>query len=177
MLSACTMLTSLYHYDFPIHNEDRSIMRNRAIYLVAAALVFACISSQEIKADNEDARNTLALTPPEKAYVLLQMRQFVESIQVISAGLADGDRAAATEAAAARGLKRNQNDPAFPKSLGAKLPMDWKQFGGSTRRGFDALAEEIGKSEDPRPALKQMGEVMKNCVGCHASYHVVDATP
>jgi hypothetical protein len=152
-------------------------MTHRSFYLAGAALVFFALFSGKIKAGNEDERSALALTSSEKAYVLAQMRYFVESIQTISAGLADGDHAAAVEAAAARGLKRNQNDPAFPQTLSAKLPMDWKQFGGSTRRGFDTLADTIGKNEDPRPSLKELGEVMKNCVACHASYHIVDAAP
>ncbi len=152
-------------------------MKNQVAPLVVAAAFFTATFGYGIKAGNEEERCSLALTPPEKAYVLAQMRYFVESIQVISIELADGDHTAAAEAAAARGLKRNQNDPAFPQTLGTKLPKEWKQFGGNTRRGFDALAEEIGKSEDPRPSLRQLGEVMKNCVGCHASYRIVDAAP
>jgi hypothetical protein len=147
------------------------------LLLVAGILCAGTLSAQEVAIDDGHGRTTLALTPPEKAYVLLQMRQFVESIQIITAGLADGDRADAIEAAAARGLKRNQNDPAFPSTLGAKLPQDWKQFGGSTRRGFDALAEALGKDGDAKQPLKQLSEVMKNCVGCHASYRVTDAKP
>ena len=148
-----------------------------AFVLTAFGLFAGTLSAEEVRIDDGNGRTALALTPPEKAYVLLQMRQFVESIQTITAGLADGDRRAAVEAAAARGLKRNQNDPAFPSTLGAKLPQDWKQFGGGTRRGFDALAETIGKSDDPHQSLKQLNEVMKNCVACHASYRVVDAKP
>ncbi len=153
-------------------------MKTKLGLLLAGVCLFAgTLSAQEVTIDDGNGRTALALTPPEKAYVLLQMRQFVESIQIITAGLADGDRSAAVEAAAARGLKRNQNDPAFPSTLGAKLPPEWKQFGGSTRRGFDMLAETIGKSDDPRQSLKQLSEVMKNCVGCHASYRVTDAKP
>ncbi|WP_152428466.1 cytochrome c [Methyloferula stellata] len=147
------------------------------LLLRAGLLCAGTLSAEEVAIDDGNGRTALALTPPEKAYVLLQMRQFVESIQIIVAGLADGDKAPAIEAAAARGLKRNQNDPAFPSTLGAKLPQEWKQFGGSTRKGFDALADAISKSEDAKQPLKQLSEVMKNCVGCHASYRVADAKP
>ncbi len=145
--------------------------------VLAGVLCAGTLAAEEATIDDGNGRTALALTPPEKAYVLLQMRQFVESIQIITGGLADGDKAAAVEAAAARGLKRNQNDPAFPSTLGAKLPQEWKQFGGSTRKGFDALAEALGKDGDAKQPLKQLSEVMKNCVGCHASYRVVDARP
>jgi hypothetical protein len=103
------------------------------------------------------------------------MRLFIESMQTIAAGLADGNKAEAEEAAAARGLLRNQGDPAFPKSLGSKLPPEWKQIGGNTRRGFDTLAQDISSSGDMNVSMKQLGEVMKNCVACHASYRIAEA--
>jgi hypothetical protein len=61
------------------------------------------------------------------------MRLFVISVQMIAAGLEAGDRAQAGEAAAARGVKRNASDPAFPLRLSTKLPLQWKQLGGGAR--------------------------------------------
>jgi hypothetical protein len=43
--------------------------------------------------DDGNGRTAPVLTPPEKAYVLDQVRQFIGSIQGIAAALADGDRA------------------------------------------------------------------------------------
>jgi hypothetical protein len=100
------------------------------------------------------------------------MRLFVTSIQTIAAGLGADDRAQASEAAAARGAKRNANDPAFPPTLDAKLPPQWKQLGGGMRRGFDALAQGIGSGEGAQKSLEQLGVVMTNCVACHATYRI-----
>jgi hypothetical protein len=152
-----------------------TMTRMLGLSLAVWASFAGSISAGEFKVDDEDGRTALGLTSPEKAYVLDQMRQFVGSIQGIAAGLADGDRAKAVEAAAARGLKRNANNPAFPPTLDAKLPASWKLFGGGMRKGFDALAEGISDSEDTKQSLRQLGELMKNCVGCHASYRIVDA--
>jgi hypothetical protein len=151
------------------------MMRKLGFVSVVTALYFGTLSAQEIKIDEGNDRTALTLMPLEKAYVLSQMRHFVESIQNIAAGLANEDRAEAVEAAMARGAKRNVDDPAFPPTLGAKLPQEWKQFGGNTRRGFDVLAQSIANNEDTHRSLKQLSEVMKNCVGCHASYRIVDA--
>jgi len=79
------------------------------------------------------------------------------------------------EAAAARGIRRNANDPAFPPTLGTKLPASWKQFGGGMRKGFDSLAQAISDKQDTSQSLRQLGELMKNCIGCHASYRIADA--
>jgi hypothetical protein len=150
-------------------------MRKLGLGLLVGAALIGSLAAQDIKTDAGDDRITVALTPPEKAYVLGQMRLFVESIQGITAGLAEGDTVLAGEAAAARGAKRNANDPAFPPTLGAKLPQEWKQFGGGMRKGFDVLAQGIADHEDTNRSLKQLSEVMKNCMGCHASYRLVDA--
>jgi hypothetical protein len=150
-------------------------MRKLALSLVAGAIFIGSPLAQGIKIDDGNDRTALILTPPEKAYVLDQMRHFVGSIQAIAAGLADGDPAQAVEAASARGLKRNADDPAFPPTLGAKLPDAWKQFGGGLRKGFDTLAQGIANKEDTSRSLKQLSEVMTNCIGCHASYRIVDA--
>lgn len=149
-------------------------MAQRALVFLLTGLLVSSLFCGEIKADSEDDRKALALTPAEKAYVLGEMRLFVESIQGIAQGLAENDHAAAAEAAAARGQMRNQNDPAFPASLSAKLPPEWKQFGGATRKGFDRLATEIANSKEGGPILQDLSDLMKNCVACHASYRIID---
>lgn len=152
-----------------------AMMRTVSLALAFGALLVGAVAAQEIKTDDGSGRTALTLTSPEKAYVLDQMRQFVRSIQGIAAGLADGDSAQAAEAAAARGIERNANDPAFPPTLGAKLPLAWKQFGGGMRKGFDTLAQGISDRQDTNQSLRQLSELMKNCVGCHASYRIADA--
>lgn len=147
--------------------------------LLLSAMIFSTgmLFATEIKSDEADDRRAGALSPSEKAYILNQMRLFVESIQTIAAGLGEGDLARAADAAAARGLKRNVKDPAFPSTLAAKLPDAWKQFGGGLRRGFDSLAQTIADERDTNRSLKQLSGLMTNCIGCHASYRVVDAAP
>src|SRR6516165_8484208 len=150
-------------------------MKRLGLCLAIGSIFLAAVPVQEIKAEDGDDRTEVSLTPSERAYVLGQMRFFVESIQSITLGLADGDLALASEAAAARGAKRNANDPTFPPTLGAKLPQTWKQFGGNMRKGFDVLAQGIADKEETSRSLKQLSEVTTNCVACHASYRIVDA--
>jgi hypothetical protein len=127
---------------------------------------------QESGPDDNDGRQAVVVTPAERNYMLNQMRLFVTSVQTISAGLGADDRAQASGAAAARGAKRNANDPAFPATLDAKLPPLWKQLGGEMRRGFDALAQGISAGDGTRKSLEQLGIVMTNCVACHATYRI-----
>jgi hypothetical protein len=130
---------------------------------------------QEAAPGDTDDRTPVVVTPTERAYILNQMRLFVISIQTIAAGLGANDRAQASEAAAARGLTRNANDPAFPPTLGAKLPPQWKQLGGGMRKGFDILAQTISAGDGAQQSFERLGIVMTNCVACHATYRVVTA--
>jgi hypothetical protein len=133
------------------------------------------ISAEEAGAGDKDNRDVIVVTQLEQDYILRQMRLFVISIQTVAAGLGVDDRIQASEAAAARGLQRNANDPAFPPSLDGKLPPRWKQLGGGMRRGFDALAQRISAGEATQKSLEQLGAVMTNCVVCHASYRIATA--
>jgi cytochrome c556 len=157
-------------------------MRLRCIRLaaVAALPVLACsvgvTSAEEVAPGDKDSREAIVVTPAERNYILGQMRMFVTSIQTVAAGLGADDRAQAAEAASARGAKRNANDPAFPRTLDAKLPPQWKQLGGGMRRGFDALAQGINAGDGTQKSLEQLGIVMTNCIACHATYRVATAT-
>jgi hypothetical protein len=155
-------------------------MRLRCILLAAAALpLVACgigaSLAEEAAPGDKDSREAIVVTAAERNYILGQMRLFVASIQTVAAGLGVDDRAEASEAAAARGAKRNANDPAFPPTLDAKLPPQWKQLGGGMRRGFDALAQGISAGDATQKSLEQLSIVMTNCVACHATYRVATA--
>jgi hypothetical protein len=150
-------------------------MNLRRILLAAASAlsVFAfgegvCLTQEAASGDIDDR----TVVTVERNYILNQMRLFVISVQTIAAEFGADDRARASAAAAARGLKRNANDPDFPPTLGTKLPPQWKQLGGGARKGFDVLAERIGAGAGTQKYLEQLGIVMTNCVACHATYRV-----
>jgi hypothetical protein len=154
-------------------------LRHGLLAAVSALPVFAFSIgaglAQDAGPSDKDSREAVVVTPAERNYILNQMRLFVVSVQTIAAGLGADDRAQAGEAAAARGLARNANDPEFPLTLGPKLPPQWKQLGGGMRKGFDALAQTINAGGDTRKSLEQLGIVMTNCVACHATYRVATA--
>ena len=140
--------------------------------LYATALI---ATTQHSRGEDRETRIAVALTAPEKAYVLGQMRLFVTSVQEIVAALAVGDRRGAEEAAAARGAKGHETDGDAPATLRAKLPENWKLFGRTMRLEFDALSQGLGEGEATNPSLARLGGVMRYCVACHESYRIVDA--
>ena len=144
--------------------------RNAAI----AAFCFG-ISIGSARGADTDPRIPVALTAPEKAFVLDQMRLFVKSVEQIVTGLATGDKAMAVEAASVRGAVRFRADGALFPTLNDKFPDKWKQLGQPMRKGFDELSKALAEGEDPTRALARLGALMGNCVACHESYRIVDA--
>jgi cytochrome c556 len=139
----------------------------------AAALFLA--SSGGFADPSEDTREPAAFNAVERAYILGQMRLLVESIQAITAGLANDHMNDVVEAAAARGMRRNKDDPAYPKSIDAHATALWKQMGGGVRRGFDELADAAQNGAPKDKQLAILADTMRNCVACHQTYRLVDA--
>jgi hypothetical protein len=123
----------------------------------------------------EDTLQPAAFNAVERAYILGQMRLFLESIQAINEGLAADHLEDVAEAAAARGLKRNADDPNFPKSINFHASPLWKQLGGGVRRGFDELSDAAKNGAPKEKQLGILAETMKNCVACHQTYRLVHA--
>jgi len=142
--------------------------------LFTAAAVFLA-SASSFADPGEDMREPAPFNAIERAYILGQMRLLVESIQAITAGLANDRMDEVVEAAAARGMRRNANDPAYPKSINAHATALWKQMGGGVRRGFDELADAAQNGAPKEKQLAILADTMKNCVACHQTYRLAEA--
>ena len=118
----------------------------------------------------EDNRVAIKLNAAERNLVLGEMRMFLNSVQKITAGIANKDMTEVTKAARAVGSAASQ---AVPGSLMAKLPLGFKKLGLSTHTAFDQLALDAEQMEDPEHALEQLGELLQNCVGCHAGHQIM----
>ena len=57
--------------------------------------------------------------------------------------------------------------------LAPKLPLEFKQLGLATHRGFDSIADEAERRRSTDHAPKQLGDVMQNCVACHGTWRIV----
>ena len=120
-------------------------------------------------AQGEDERTVVLLSPSDRAFLLAEMRAWLESVQGIAEALAEGDmKRAAEEARAAGEVDLKQ----IPASLLRDLPVELKKLGFGTHAAFRTLAQEIESGKDGQAALKMLSGLMLNCVGCHASYRV-----
>ncbi len=117
----------------------------------------------------EDGRTQIVLTPGERDMILAEMRTFLESIQGITAALAQGDLAEAARIARTVGSAAQQG---MPGTLIGKLPMEFKQLGFDTHSRFDQFAMDAEAFGEVNHALEQLADLMRNCVACHATFRL-----
>ncbi len=121
-----------------------------------------------------DARQAIVLTDAERALILTEMRQFLSTVQTITAALSDEDFERVARAAKKMGLAAAQEVPA---SVAAKLPVEFKRFGQSTHAGFDRVALDAAELGDAQHSLEQLGTLLGNCVACHATFRFESEQP
>jgi hypothetical protein len=120
-----------------------------------------------------DGRVAIFLEPSERAVVLNEMRQFLAGIQGMLEAADRGDAAAIAKIARPLGMAAAQDVPA---GLAAKLPLEFKTLGHGVHGDFDRIAMDAEAMNDSRLSMHQLGETMKKCVACHATYQIA-ATP
>jgi hypothetical protein len=136
-----------------------------AVTAVAAGVLFF----RGATAPSSDGRTAIFLAPAERDFVLNEMRNMLQSVQGVTAALAENERGKAANAARAAS---NHDGHTPPVTLMAKLPMEFKQTGMAMHAGFGELAEAIDDGE-PIPALyARLASELNACVGCHETYRV-----
>jgi mono/diheme cytochrome c family protein len=120
-----------------------------------------------------DARQPIVLSDVERAFIRREMRGFLDSLREILDAAAAGDCARVIAAAERSGMHGPEADH-IPKSLAPKLPIEFKQLGLATHRGFDQIAHEAEQS-GTAAAAQRVGALMGNCVACHTTWRVSSA--
>jgi hypothetical protein len=153
-----------------------SKIKSVAVYWIIIGLLLLTIIGLVLKfvvlgrtATGVDGRVTILLEPPERAVVLNEMRQFLAGVQQMLEAAERDDAAAITRVARPLGMAAAQ---AVPPGLAAKLPLEFKTLGHGVHQDFDRIAMDAEAMNDARLALRQLGETMKKCVACHATYQL-----
>ena len=120
-------------------------------------------------ANLKDERRVLKLEPSERAMILLEMRQFLSGIQIMTEALSRDDLNAVAKATKPLGNLATHD---IPDSLKAKLPKEFKQFAFSVHSGFDQLAMDAESLGDTKHTQKQLSGILQNCVSCHSMFQI-----
>ena len=117
----------------------------------------------------EDTRNAIILTPDERNLVLEEMRTFLETVRLITIALGKDDMPGIVEPATKVGMTSSGE---VPPGLRNKLPGQFKILAMNTHKAFDLIALDATALEDRQHTLTQLGELMSNCVSCHAIFRL-----
>ena len=120
-----------------------------------------------------EQRKPIRLTAEEKAHIHLEMRLFLSGTQKIVTAASANDMKTVAESARELGMAAAHEVPA---KLREKLPLEFKKLGHATHQGFDDLARDAESLGDANHSLRQLGQVMSNCVSCHAMYRLETGT-
>ena len=139
-------------------------MKRVARWIVAGVLfVSPCMA--------QDAREPAVRTEAERAFILGQMRLFLQSTQAITAALGKNDLKTVEDEAAARGRKGTPAS-AIPPGMKAKETPAWTAMMAGARAGFDDIAKVAHEGAPPSELIGMLGDTMGNCVACHQYYRL-----
>jgi hypothetical protein len=135
---------------------------------VVALVVAAACWLQPVWAQPDDNRIDLNLTPAERAEFLAEMRVMLGSVQGVVQGIAEVDREAIARSARISG---NRMARATPAAVRAKMPPAFGELGAPTHMMFEELAIRA-ETDDMDMLTRYLGQTLKQCLACHATYKV-----
>lgn len=137
-----------------------------AVFGLAASLSMAGAMAAGIGTDD---RVKVVLKPDERHLVLLEMRNFLNVLQIISDAVTREDMTAVAEAARSMGSGAANQIP--PQTV-AKLPNTFQMLAGTVHTSFDVMALDADSLGDPMHTQRQVARMIQTCNACHGIYQV-----
>ena len=153
------------------------IMKNYKILWVIICVLLILLSVIGYKfvqgsvALSEDNRVAVVLSKDERNLILQEMRNFLISTQGVSEAITNNDMNLAASLATKAGMVAEKNTPG---SLLSKIPLSMKTMGFDTRKKFDEISADAMQLKDPLHSRKQLDQLMKNCIACHANFKLIE---
>jgi hypothetical protein len=121
-----------------------------------------------------DPRQLVVFPEPMRIHTIANMRDHLLALQEIDLALSRSDFDEASSVAEKR-LGMSSLEAHGAAHLAPYMPQGMQDVGTRMHRAasrFAIEAQSAGVSNDVRPALAALGEVMQQCVACHASYRL-----
>lgn len=119
-----------------------------------------------------DNRVAIHLTLAERQLVLTEMRALLSGVNGMLLGLGSKDYEGAAKAAETVGMGLVASLENQEKTILLKLPVEFKKLGFGTHEKFDEISVKIRRKDEIHSLLKEMNELTKNCIACHATYKI-----
>ena len=113
-------------------------------------------------------RNVVALSTPEREFMLNEMRYYLDMLWVTSDALSHDDFTTVAKVAHSRIPAMNASP--LPPTLEAKLPPEYLALSHAQHAAVDELAVTAEKSRNSHDTLQKLGVVLQRCNECHAIF-------
>ena len=131
-------------------------------------LIYIFVYKGEITTST-DNRTELQMSDANRDFVLLEMRDFLESVQQINEGILNNNPELVIKAAAHSGGAVIAHTP---QGLLKSLPIGFKDLGFATHAIFDEIEANAKQDFDPIKTQKQLNDLLNNCTACHQSFKI-----
>jgi ribosomal protein L12E/L44/L45/RPP1/RPP2 len=135
---------------------------------VATIAAGAFVFTRGVTSVAEDGRIELGFTKPEKEFALTEMRGLLETVRDIVVALDESDIKAVADAVEGKGVAEMMKNT--PKSILAKIPLEFRQLGFAMHTAFEDIGKAAKAGADKNKITSMLGEQLGRCVACHASY-------
>lgn len=146
------------------------IITTGILFLIIAAGVYRFVFTGSVSKAAEDGRIGVVINHDEREFIKIEMREFLFTIESITAALASGEHDAIVERASRVGEAARHS---VPGTLLAKLPLDFKKMGFHTHSLFEGIAEAARQGKSEKEILSALDATLKVCRACHSSYRFV----
>jgi hypothetical protein len=120
-------------------------------------------------ANEVDKRQVVPLSEHQRDHVLTEMRSLLSGTRNILDALSRDDMTTVAQEARALGMGMAGKGENHLRSV---LPEAFMRLGMSVHKDFDNISLDAQSLKDPKHTLRQLGEAMKKCDSCHASYQI-----
>jgi len=154
-------------------------MVNTRAAVAAVVLLAACAdapSSHVHTAEGAapDGRQVVNFPEDMRIHTLANMRDHLHSLERIDSAMSQGHYEEAATIAEQR-LGLTSLDAHGASHLAPFMPAGMQEIGSQMHRAasrFAIEAQNVAATNDVKPALAALSEVMQQCVGCHAAYRM-----
>lgn len=116
-----------------------------------------------------DQRKAIMMSEGNREIVLGEMRNFLQSLQLINEGLLENSVKKIKKGAKASGMGVGEK---VPQGLVKSLPFEFKEMGIETHKLFDKITENLDEHFNKADIQKQLNKILNNCVACHQIYQI-----
>ena len=112
-------------------------------------------------------RKPIDVSAEQRAFVLQEMRAFLEATQDVLLAVADNDMGAVADVARTMAPSKASAD----MGINHVMPQEFRELGQSTHQAFADLAQSAQFGSNA--VVADLGNLMTNCTNCHAAFRLV----